>query len=105
MSISNLFPIKNRFQEGLNEAKSFPEAIILDVRTPQEYNSGHVPGSINLPLNRIHEVNISKDIPLYVHCLSGARSKQACSYLKARGYRAKNIGGISNYKGPLVKEL
>ena len=60
-----------------------------------------------IPFDRISYVeNTVKDksTPLYVHCLSGGRSGQAVSYLKQIGYtNAKNIGGISSYRGKVVK--
>lgn len=92
--------------EGVAEYKKTKGAVLLDVRTAEEYRSGHIDGSINLPLDRIHLIeNIVKDksTPLYVHCLSGGRSGQAVSYLKKIGYtNATNIGGISRYHGKVI---
>lgn len=90
-------------EEGLEKAKNTPNSVILDVRTEQEYRSGHVPGSKNIPLDRIDTISIPKDRPLFVYCLSGARSGNACSALKRKGYNATNIGGISGYKGKVEK--
>lgn len=50
------------------------------------------PGSVNLPLDRIETIAIAPSRPLFVYCRSGARSAQACSILKRRGYDARNIG-------------
>ena len=81
--------------------------VLLDVRTAAEYHAGHIDGSVNIPLDRISSVeNTVKDksTPLYVHCFSGGRSGQTVSYLKQIGYtNAKNIGGISSYRGKVVK--
>lgn len=92
---------------GVAECKSTDGAVLLDVRTEEEYRSGHIDGSINLPLDRIAGIgNIvkNKNIPLYVHCLSGGRSRQAVSYLKQMGYtNATNIGGISGYRGKVIR--
>ena len=94
--------------EGVEEYKKTKGAVLLDVRTAEEYREGHIEGSINLPLDRINQVeNLieDKDTPLYVHCLSGGRSGQAVSYLKQFGYtNAKNIGGIGRYRGKVVRE-
>lgn len=90
-------------EEGLEKAKNTPNSVILDVRTEQEYRSGHVPGSKNIPLDRIDTISIPKDRPLFVYCLSGARSGNACSALKRQGYNATNIGGISGYKGEVER--
>ena len=92
---------------GVAECKTNDGAVLLDVRTEEEYREGHIEGSVNIPLDRISAVeNIVKDksTPLYVHCLSGGRSGQAVSYLKQIGYtNVKNIGGISSYRGKVVK--
>ncbi len=65
---------------GVEEFRKTEGAVLLDVRTAEEYRSGHIEGSINLPLDRITTapgVVKDKDTPLFVHCLSGARSSQA----------------------------
>ena len=92
---------------GVAEYQSTEGAVLLDVRTPDEYRGGHIEGSVNLPLDRIGTIeNVVKDkeTALFVHCLSGARSGQAVSQLKRMGYtNVTNIGGISNYRGKVVK--
>ncbi len=93
--------------QGVTEWSNTPGAVLLDVRTRQEYQEGHIPGSKNVPLpmiNKIAGVVQDKDTPLYVHCLSGARSRQAVAYLGQMGYtNIKNIGGISAYRGKVEK--
>lgn len=77
-------------------------AVLLDVRTPQEYRTGHIPGSRNFPLQTIGQFRTAAgmDTPLFVYCHSGARSQQAVSALRRMGYRnVKNIGGIAAYTG------
>ena len=92
---------------GVEEYEKNDGAVLLDVRTIEEYRDGHIDGSVNIPLDRISSVeNTVKDksTPLYVYCLSGGRSGQAVSYLKQIGYtNVKNIGGISSYRGKVVK--
>lgn len=93
--------------QELESFKSTPSAVLLDVRTPEEYAEGHIPGGRNVPLQRLDAVENtvkSKDTPLFVYCLSGARSRQAVSVLKSRGYtNVQNIGGISAYSGKVEK--
>lgn len=64
------------------------EALIVDVRTPQEFFAGHVPGAVNYPLEGIDlwADRLPKDRPIYVYCRSGNRSRQAVEYLARRGY-------------------
>ena len=84
-----------------------PEAVLLDVRTPQEYREGHIPCSRNVPLQRIEGVRAvagHKDIPLFVYCYSGARSSEAAYVLREMGYTCvKNIGGVYGYEGRLER--
>ncbi|MBQ9690700.1 MAG: rhodanese-like domain-containing protein, partial [Eggerthellaceae bacterium] len=81
-------------------------AVILDVLSPGEFTGGPVKGEINIPVNEINmaETKIKdKNTPLYVYCLSGARSGSAVSFLKSAGYtNVVNMGGISRYSGPVV---
>ncbi len=44
-------------EEGLAQWRETPNAVLLDVRTPEEYRSGHVPGARNLPLDRLGELS------------------------------------------------
>ena len=63
--------------QGVREFRETPGAVLLDVRTPQEYDAGHIPGSQNAPLQIIDTADVvtaSKDAPLFVYCHSGARS-------------------------------
>lgn len=82
-------------------------AVLLDVRTIEEYRQGHIEGSMNIPLHNIQDVKnriSALDMPIYIYCLSGSRSAQAASALKAIGYtNVTNIGGIRAYRGKVVK--
>lgn len=89
--------------QGVEEYKAAPDAILVDVRTVQEYREGHIPESRNVPLqqlDRIASVAKDKDTQLFVYCYSGSRSRQAASMLRQMGYaNVKNIGGIAAYSG------
>lgn len=90
---------------GVTDFRNTPGAILLDVRSFQEYRQGHIPGSQNLPLQFLDEVDTlaeEKDIPLFVCCRSGSRSFQATAQLQDMGYtNVINIGGIAAYNGTL----
>ncbi len=64
--------------------------LILDVRTSEEYQSGHIPGSVNIPHNqlssRLSELGISKSDEVVVHCESGRRASTAEAILTESGY-------------------
>ena len=93
--------------QGVKEYSITDGAVLLDVRTPDEYRQGHIPGSKNVPLQSINKVAgmiDNKATPIFVYCLSGARSRQAAAVLQKMGYtNVKNIGGISAYAGKVER--
>ena len=92
--------------DAIKEFQSTPGAVLLDVREADEYRSGHIPGAKNVPLSTIQTASLPNDLstPLFVYCLSGARSGRAVNFLKSKGYnRVKNIGGINSYRGSMEK--
>lgn len=93
--------------EGVETFRKTDGAVLLDVRTVEEYAQGHIPKSVNLPLSEIGNIaHIAEDkaTPIFVHCLSGARSSQAEGALKYMGYTAvQNIGGINSYRGEIER--
>ena len=93
--------------QGGKEYSATDGAVLLAVRTPDEYRQGHIPGSKNVPLQSIDKVTVminNKATPIFVHCLSGARSRQAAAILQQMGYtNVKNIGGISAYAGKVER--
>lgn len=106
MRIFNFFNQPD-INQGVKDCKATPGAVLLDVRTPEEYRGGHIPGSKNLPLQTIDKtpsVIENKDTPLYVYCQSGGRSRQATGMLQAMGYQhVTNIGGIAAYSGKVER--
>lgn len=106
MGFFNLFQQVN-INQGINEYKAVSGALLLDVRTPEEYKQGHIPESINVPLQTIGgiaSVTGDKGVPLFVYCYSGARSRQAVKALQSLGYtNVTNIGGIASYSGKVEK--
>lgn len=73
-------------------------ALLVDVRTPAEYQSQHLDGAVNLPLSSVPTAfkDIDKDQLVVVYCRSGNRSGQALNYLVQKGYtRVFNGGGLN----------
>lgn len=79
------------------------KAIILDVRTPSEYKSGHIRNAINIPNETIDEDIVDnlpdKNTTILVYCRSGNRSRQASGKLADLGYaNVLEFGGINTWK-------
>lgn len=74
-------------------------AYLLDVRTPQEFNSGHSSKAVNFDSMRIDQgemPNIPKDAKVYLYCRSGNRATQVKQAMEANGYNSVvNLGGLS----------
>jgi phage shock protein E len=89
-----------------------PDAIVLDVRTAEEFRSetGHLPKAMLIPVQeleqRIGELSAKKKQPIVVYCRSGTRSKRASEILAAQGFTALNLeGGIMAWlSAPLPTE-
>lgn len=90
-------------QEEAKEMMDTQEVIILDVREQNEYDSGHIPGAVLLPVGTIDEdtaaaVIPEKDSTVLVYCRSGNRSKTASSALAELGYtNIYEFGGINTW--------
>lgn len=79
-------------------------AVIIDVRTPGEFQGGHIKGSKNIPLNTIgNQIESIKKLnkPVIACCASGMRSAQATSILKSNGIEAMNGGSWSSLENKL----
>ena len=95
--------------DGLEDAAFFDNSIVIDVRTPEEYREGHVPGALNIEAElcvRTNQAFIEEQLPdksarVFMYCESGARSGMAAASLRLMGYRAENIGGFDGYTGPV----
>ena len=78
---------------------------LVDVRTPEEYASGHIPKAINIPVTEIgvRPPTEAKTALIIVYCRSGARSESAMKTLQGLGYtKVVNFGSVSRWKGELV---
>ena len=97
-------PDINKEVEAYNATEG---AVLLDVRDPEEYISGHIPGAVNIPRDDIamaQDMIPDKNTPIFSYCYSGRRSDSAVISLKKMGYQnVKNIGGIMEYKGETQK--
>ncbi len=96
-------------EEAVNIMQTEENYVILDVRTAQEFASGHIPGAALLPNETIGTEDIpllpDKDQLILVYCRSGNRSKQAAEKLAQLGYtNIVEFGGINSWTGEIVTE-
>lgn len=104
LAASLLFLLRRRFGDvSPAEAKALVEggALLLDVRTPGEFASGHLPRAANVPLGelgaRIAELG-PKDRAVVIYCASGVRSAVAAGTLRGAGFATvKNLGAMSRW--------
>lgn len=70
-------------------------AVVVDVREPQEYVGGHVPGAVLLPMSQLgaRVGELPTDRPVYLVCRTGNRSLQVTTALRAHGYDARSVRG------------
>lgn len=91
-------------QDIMNEETDY---VILDVRTQDEYDTGHIPNAICIPYDGINEENTAdfrKDQTILVYCRSGNRSRKACAALVSLGFtNVIDFGGISDWPGTIIK--
>jgi rhodanese-related sulfurtransferase len=101
--------MKNLSQEEWKTlASSSENSIIIDVRTPQEWAEGIIPGAIQLDIrNTDHFIDEIKKLDrqkeYFVYCRSGARSGQACQMMDQLGFESASnlVGGILEWNGDL----
>ena len=110
-SNSNLFGGGYRqvsMDEAVEMMKNESGYIILDVRRPDEYSDGHIPGAINVA-NEVIGTEAIPELPdksqrIFVYCRSGRRSKEAAEKLVNLGYtNIVEFGGIIDWKGDIEK--
>lgn len=91
MGLFSFLGFGNDLKEALQKG-----AVVIDVRTAQEFDMGRVPGSINIPVDRI-AVNAERikqmKKPIIFCCASGYRSRQAVSIMKEKGLKNVYSGG------------
>ena len=107
-SLKQMDAKKSNINQGVLDFKAVPGAVLLDVRTQQEYQEYHIPESTNIPLQFIETTPsfiVNSDTPLFVYCYSGARSRQATEELLRMGYtNVTDIGGIQAYSGKVERK-
>ena len=90
-----------KISENIDDYKDY---VIVDVRSVEEFRSGHIKNSVNVPLPNINEIDIPKDKNIIVYCRSGNRSLTAAGELQKLGYKKiYNMGGIVDWNYELIE--
>lgn len=98
MTYENISPF-----EAKSRMDADPDAVVIDVRRPDEFVTGHIPGALNVPLADIQDGNIpacmtDKNAVYLIYCRSGVRSVTAAGALEKMGYtHLANFGGILDW--------
>ena len=89
----------NQYQSAFVETGA--PHLLVDVRTPQEFNSGYIEGAVNIPLQELAQRadEIPQDQPVVLYCRSGNRSSSAAKMLASAGYeQVYDLGGVIDWQ-------
>jgi len=88
-----------QLQEGLGKENKI---LVVDVRSPQEFTTGHVPTAVNIPLDelpkKLEEMKVSKDTTIVTMCEHGGRSSRAAAELQKLGYPTASYCTLDAWK-------
>ncbi|MEM8522013.1 rhodanese-like domain-containing protein [Flavobacterium sp. PL12] len=97
-------------EDWVSKYKSDEKAVVLDVRTEDEFNEGYIASAINIDIHSGQEFidaieNLDKNNNYYVYCRSGMRSAKACEIMNQLGFEnAYNLeGGITEWDGEIIQ--
>ncbi|NOU93606.1 rhodanese-like domain-containing protein [Paenibacillus sp. LMG 31456] len=91
-------------QDVLDRINRKENVTIIDVREPDEWETGHIPGAKHIPLGQIARAlnEVDRKQEAVIVCRSGNRSSQACEFLSSMGYNVINmLGGMSKWSGDM----
>lgn len=93
-------------QDWISQLEADSNAVILDVRTEDEWNDGYIPNAINIDIYKgqgfIYEIDqLDKSRNYYVYCKAGGRSEQACNIMNQLGFENTYnlLGGMMQWRG------
>jgi rhodanese-related sulfurtransferase len=86
-------------QQAIEEVKN-GAAILLDVRTLEEWNESHAVGAIHIPIDELlagKAEGLDKNFPVYTYCRSGGRAGKAKDFLVEQGFNSMNVGSLEDW--------
>jgi rhodanese-related sulfurtransferase len=86
-------PLTHAYKHWKQGEKTAIPFEFVDVRTPEEYKQGHIPGAVNIPVSEIKDrmAELPKNKQLYVYCHSGKRAAKASTILAKAGFSVENV--------------
>lgn len=97
-------------QDWAKRLEEKSNAVVLDVRTDDEWNDGHIPGALHIDIYKgqgfIEEIEkLDKEKPYFVYCKAGGRSAQACGLMQQLGFQETYnlVGGFMKWEGASEK--
>lgn len=94
LSLNLIGCTKEENASKLDEVINKNNYVIIDVRTIDEYNNGHLKDAINIPYDQIESLNVDKNKDILVYCASGKRSLIAYNKLVSLGYNVYDLGAF-----------
>ena len=98
-------------KDWVSQFEADENAVILDVRTEDEFNEGFIASAINIDIHKGQDIvteieTLDKNKNYYVYCRSGMRSAKACEIMNQLGFEnAYNlIGGITEWEGEVIEQ-
>lgn len=91
------------FEEGKKILDTVPGAVLVDVRTEEEYTAAHAQGAVLMPVEELEDMPVEEFLPdthapVLVYCRTGRRAAQAAGILSAMGYtRIYDLGGLNGW--------
>ncbi|MDO5539758.1 MAG: rhodanese-like domain-containing protein [Eubacteriales bacterium] len=82
-----------------------PEAMIIDLREPEDYRKYHIRNAVNIPYSTLYKKHVfPEDMILVLYCERGSSSLSAAKMLTEQGYNVKTVvGGIHAYRGNMIE--
>lgn len=99
--VDDMLPLETISPEMLDNCVQRQEGVIIDLRTPEQFEESHIKGAVNVPYEEAQRLEYyPKNQPLILYCDRGGASLSAAKDLAQKGYRTRSlIGGMQAYEG------
>ena len=97
-----MLPLETISPEMLDDCVRRQEGVLIDLRTPEQFEQSHIKGAVNVPYEESRRLEYyPKNQPLILYCDRGGASLSVAKDLARKGYQTRSlIGGMESYEGP-----